>query len=121
MKNNVDIEKEVMTLFENSAPTEDTLKEIKELELPKIENDPRFMASVAKGQIIEDILAAMELENINRTMLAKRLGKSKQYVSRILNETANFTIDSIAEIACALNHEIEVRIVGRAKSIIVVK
>ncbi|MEA2013418.1 MAG: helix-turn-helix transcriptional regulator [Verrucomicrobiota bacterium] len=107
------VEEEVQEMLANSLTTAEALKEIKELNLPNLDNNPEFMADVAKGQIVEDILVAMETENINKSDLAARLDKSRQYISRVLNEKANFTIKSLAEIACALNLKIEARIIGK--------
>lgn len=69
-----------------------------------LNKDPAFVADVAKGLIVEDILRAMEAANLNRNTLAAKIGKSRQYVGKILDEhrRANFTIDTLAELATAL-------------------
>jgi transcriptional regulator with XRE-family HTH domain len=55
-----------------------------------------------KADIVEHLLRAMEQRNLNGSQLAENLGKSRQWVSRILNETDNFTVDTIAKLACAV-------------------
>lgn len=72
---------------------------------------PDFVADVAKGLIVEDILRAMEAANLNRNTLAAKIGKSRQYVGKILDEhrRANFTIDTLAELATALGVSLQVR------------
>lgn len=112
-------ELEVLEWLKGQPKNEEVLKKIKELEPIDWDNDPEFVANFAKGQVTEDILAVMEMEKINQSQLAERLGKSRQYVSRILNETANFTIDSLAEIAIALNRKIEVRMIGKTQHIFI--
>lgn len=77
MTNRESIEQEVEEMIANTPPTEEVLKEIKELDLPNLDNDPEFIIGVIKGQIVEDILIVMERENIDRNELAIRLGKSR--------------------------------------------
>ncbi|MCC6142820.1 MAG: helix-turn-helix transcriptional regulator [Candidatus Hydrogenedentes bacterium] len=71
-------------------------------DIAALERDPAFVADCLKGQLVEHILQAMEAQHLSKSDLAKRLHTSRQYVTRVLNEKANFTVDSIAEIACAL-------------------
>jgi len=119
MKKTLTVEEDVQKMLDNSMSTAEALEKLKTLSLPKWDEDPEFVADLAKGQITEDILAAMKKDNINKSQLAERLGKSRQYVSRVLNETANFTIDSLAEIACALNRKIEVRMIEKTQHIFI--
>ena len=112
-------ELEVLEWLKEQPKTEEVLKKIEELEPIDWDSDPEFVANFAKGQITEDILKAMEEDNINKSQLAEKLGKSRQYVSRVLNETANFTIDSLAEIACALQRKVEARIIKKNKHLVV--
>jgi transcriptional regulator with XRE-family HTH domain len=74
------------------------------------ESDPEFIADYMKGSLIADVFMAMEENALNKSQLADRLGKSRQYVGRVLNETANFTIDSIATIAAALEMDVVLRL-----------
>jgi transcriptional regulator with XRE-family HTH domain len=117
MNKKTDLEKEILESFANIPTTEEILKQLKKETFPNLDNDPNFVADFAKSLVTEDILAAMEAEGINKSQLAKMLGKSRQYISRVLNETANFTIDSLAEIACALNRKIEVRIIDKKQHV----
>jgi DNA-binding phage protein len=73
------------------------------------EKDVEFVTDYIKGKFVEDVLAAMEQKKILKIDLAKRIGKSRQYVGRVLNETSNFSIQSMVEIALALNMTIEVK------------
>ncbi|MBI2422802.1 MAG: helix-turn-helix transcriptional regulator [Candidatus Hydrogenedentes bacterium] len=74
------------------------------------ELDPEFVAAYLKTQFVEDIYGAMADRGIrSKSELAEHLGKSRQYVGRVLNETANFTLESLAEIACALGMRITLR------------
>lgn len=104
------ISDELKDLLEQTESVERTYAEIDEMEWPSLENDPEFIADVMKGQLVEDILTVMEKQNINKNQLADLLNMSRQYVGRILNETANFTVDSIAKIACALNQSVQIKL-----------
>ena len=90
--------------------TEELLKELETLKPIDYENDPVFTADYAKGIVVERFLNIMEEENITQSELASRLGKSRQYVSKILNEKGNFTIDSLAAISAALDHKLTIEI-----------
>lgn len=76
-----------------------------------LRRDPGFLADYSKGLIVEDILRAMEAASLNRNTLAAKLGKSRQYVGKILNaeHRANFTLDSLAELSAALSVQLHVR------------
>lgn len=50
----------------------------------------------------EDILLAMQDSGISHTELAKKLGKSKAFVSQILDGTRNMTLKTLADISYAL-------------------
>lgn len=67
--------------------------------------DPEFEASFWKSMFVEQVLVAMEEQGVSRNELARRLDKSPQYVGRILNETANFTIDTMVKLAFALERK----------------
>ncbi len=75
--------------------------------------DAEYVSSYLKAQFIEDIYRAMENLGLNKQQLAKKTGKSAQYIGRILNERANFTLESIAEIACSLGMKVSVRMYTR--------
>jgi transcriptional regulator with XRE-family HTH domain len=55
----------------------------------------------------ELILELMEHEGLTRSGLAERTGKSKGYVSQLLNGERNMTLRTLAEIAHAVGHRIE--------------
>ena len=76
----------------------------------RLEKDPKFLQEYMKASIVEDIIQAMDEEGLSKSQLAERLGKSRQYVGRVLNESANFTIDSISKIAAALERDVVLRL-----------
>lgn len=85
----------------------------------RLEADPLFLVEYMKATLTSDIFTVMEEESISKTELAKRLGKSRQYVSRILNETANFTLDSVAKIAAALQKDVVLRLMNYEDEVVI--
>jgi transcriptional regulator with XRE-family HTH domain len=63
----------------------------------------------AKINIAEQIYLAMKREDVSKAELSRRLGKSRAYVTQILQGGANFTVESLVKIARALNYQFEVK------------
>lgn len=57
----------------------------------------------------ELILQIMEDKEITRTELAQRIGRTKGYVSQLLNGNRNMTLRTLATIAYALQHQVRVK------------
>ncbi len=53
----------------------------------------------------ERLCELMELHGISRSALAKRLGKSKGYVTQLLDGTANMTLRTLSDVYLALGFE----------------
>ncbi|MCX6864841.1 MAG: helix-turn-helix transcriptional regulator [Verrucomicrobia bacterium] len=72
---------------------------------------------------MEDILRAMEAVGLNRNTLATKLGKSRQYIGKILDDEqpANFTIDTLAELSAALGVKLHVRMLPESEHMIFVR
>jgi transcriptional regulator with XRE-family HTH domain len=60
--------------------------------------------------LTEKIVEFMENNNDSRVELAKRLGVSKAFVTKILNGNPNLTIKSMVSIAIALECELDIDI-----------
>ena len=88
-----------------------------------LRTDPVFLADYSKALIVEDILRAMENAGLNRSSLAAKLGKSRQYVGKILDEAtpANFTIDTLAELSAGLGVKLHVRMLPESEHMIFVR
>ena len=61
----------------------------------------------------EEILQLMEREGINKTDLAKALGRSKAYVTQALAGGRNMTLRTLAAFAWACNHSVHGLDLGR--------
>ncbi|CUA83961.1 helix-turn-helix domain-containing protein [Pseudidiomarina woesei] len=59
--------------------------------------------------VTEDLLVIMEDKQITKSDLARKLGKSRAYVSQVLSGSRNMTLGSLADFCFAL--EIEPRVV----------
>lgn len=70
-----------------------------------LDKSPAFVAQCLKFDIGTQVLRALEEEGLSRADLAKRLGKSRQYVTKMLKAETNFTLDSIAALSVALGRE----------------
>ncbi len=88
-----------------------------------LRSDPAYLADFSKGLVVEDILRAMEEAGLNRNTLAAKLGKTRQYVGKILDEErpANFTIDTLAELSSALGVKLHVRMLPESEHMIFVR
>jgi transcriptional regulator with XRE-family HTH domain len=64
----------------------------------------------AKIDVAEQISLAMRRRDVNKARLAGLLGKSRAYVTQILQGDANFTIESLVKIARALECELELKL-----------
>ncbi len=71
---------------------------------------PEFWAEGAILEFTEALWARMEQEGISRAELARRLGTSKAYVTKVLGGNANFTLHSLAKLALAVGGKVRVSI-----------
>lgn len=114
---------DIAALFEDTRQA--TPAELARLEeaANTLRSDPEFLADVSKGFIVEDILRAMQAAGLNRNTLAKKLGKSRQYIGKILDEEnpANFTIDTLAELSVALGVKLHTRMLPEGEHMIFVR
>ena len=114
---------DIAALFADASPT--TAADLSQLEraAEALLADPKFIADHAKGLIIEDILRAMETAGMTRNALAGKIGKSRQYVSKILDEDrrVNFTIDSLAEFSAALGIQLCLRMLPESERILFIR
>lgn len=77
------------------------------------ERDPAYWTERAVLRATEEICLAMEREKISRAELARRLGTSPAYVTKVLRGKANFTLATLARIAYALEGEFKFQLSPR--------
>jgi transcriptional regulator with XRE-family HTH domain len=72
--------------------------------LEQLRQSETYDKESVRADISDQIHAAMEREEVKPAELARRLGKSRAYITKILQGNANFTIDSLVQIARALGY-----------------
>lgn len=60
---------------------------------------PEFHVERASLEFTEEVIARMEALGISRAELARRLGTSPAYITKLLRGTTNFTLDTMIRIA----------------------
>jgi len=85
-----------------------TKREPEKTLLDKYLEDPEFARLMAQGDLImevtETLCELLEKEKISRKELADRLGKSKGFVSQLLNGGRNLTLRTVADILHVLGY-----------------
>jgi transcriptional regulator with XRE-family HTH domain len=78
--------------------------------LEKYLEDPEFARLMAQGDLImevtETLCELLEKEKISRKELADRLGKTKGFVSQLLNGGRNLTLRTVADILQVLGYKV---------------
>lgn len=69
----------------------------------RLEQSEMFDIEGAKFDISEHVFSMMERQGMSKAALARSLGKSRAYITKILQGNANFTLESLVKIARALD------------------
>lgn len=64
-------------------------------------------------EFAEDIWRLMEEQKVSRAELARRLGTSRAYVTKLLGGNANFTLYTMTKVAMALGAAVHVHVAGK--------
>ena len=113
--NNLNINDQLKELLKETPVTSPKSWQEVQAATDKLADDPEYVADVLKTRFVLDLLAAMRERNISQTNLARAIGKSRQYVSDILNEkqSTNFTIETMTTLALALGVDLEISLCRR--------
>ena len=82
----------------------------------QFEQSDTYHIDGAKLEISEQIYLAMEQQGVSNAELARRLGKSRAYITKVLQGNVNFTIESVVKIARALGHKFDFQFVPERKT-----
>ncbi len=75
-----------------------------------------YAKAAAIGALLQELEAARGRQNLSKREVARRMDRKESAVSRLLTgEGANPTLSTIADLAYALNLEVEVRIKERPR------
>jgi transcriptional regulator with XRE-family HTH domain len=84
----------------------------KETSYDEYMEDKEFARIMAQEELIMDVTEGfcrmLEEEQLTRSNLAKTMGKTRGYISQILNGRRNITLRSLAEIAYHLGYHVNV-------------
>lgn len=75
-----------------------------------------YYVAGAKIEVAEQIYRMMEARNVSQSDLARRLGKHRAYISKILQGTSNCTVETLVLIARKLDAEWTLELVDAQKS-----
>jgi ribosome-binding protein aMBF1 (putative translation factor) len=82
--------------------------------LQRAELTDAYQIDRLKVEISERIYNAMKEQGVSNAELARRLGKSRAYVTKLLRGTTNFTLESLVRIGRALSCEVEIELLSKA-------
>ncbi len=85
--------------------------------LPSLENDWEFALLGMQYDVIDQVQRAMETEKVSQSDLARAMGVSRAYISKILNEKINLQMETIAKLAVALKRNIALRLIEKNKRV----
>lgn len=88
-------------------------------ELPSLENDWEFALLGMQYDVIDQVQRALEAGGLSQSDLARAMGVSRAYVSKILNEQVNFKMETIAKLAVALKKQIALRLISKNEKVVV--
>ena len=80
----------------------------------EVEKHPDYWAELAMLYFSEEVLGAMREQSVTRAELARRLGTSQGYVTRLLNGTSNLTLATMSKMAFVLGLELRTSLVPMA-------
>ena len=80
------------------------------------QNDPEFIAETMALRFAEEVARKIEARGISRAQLARNMGVSRAYITRILDAPPNLTLQSIAKIALALDMQPSLRLSDNSNS-----
>ncbi|HSF42148.1 MAG TPA: helix-turn-helix transcriptional regulator [Thermoanaerobaculia bacterium] len=81
--------------------------------LDRAESSPDYWREAAIIEFTEGLCRRMEEKKISKAELARRMGTSRAYITRLLGGDANFTLGTMVKLALAVDGSLEVRIADK--------
>jgi transcriptional regulator with XRE-family HTH domain len=78
-----------------------------------------YWTQLSIREFVCELTGRMDSEGLNRSDLAKKIGSSPSYVTKILRGDANFTLESMNKLAMAVGGRVKVSITLQAKQSVV--
>jgi transcriptional regulator with XRE-family HTH domain len=81
----------------------------------RVEKSEGYQLDALKVELCEQIYSIMEQEGIAKAELARRLQTSRAYITKLLQGSANFTLESLVKVARALGCNVTVTLRSQAE------
>ncbi len=78
--------------------------------LKGLEENVDYLLESQKIGILEEIAEVMQAKNISRADLARKLGTSRAYITKMLRANVNFTLKSLVQVAKVLETELSMHL-----------
>ena len=69
-----------------------------------------YWVAGAEIEFTEELFRVMEEKKVNRSELARRIGTSQAYVTKVLRGNANFTLSTMVKLAQALEMDVKIHL-----------
>ena len=69
-----------------------------------------YWVAVPIDEFTEDVCMLMDKQGISRAELARRMGTSRAYITKLLDGNANFTLETMTKVAMALGAAVHVHL-----------
>jgi len=78
----------------------------------ELDHDSGFQEDFIKGHFVNSMLEAMGDEGLSQSEVARKWGRSRQYLHKLLNEDkrVNFTVETMVELAMLLKRRLELHV-----------
>jgi transcriptional regulator with XRE-family HTH domain len=76
----------------------------------QIENTPEYQFESIVVDLAEEICEIMSAQGLTRAELARRLGKSRAYVTKLLRGDQNLTLRTVVDVLFELGYKAEIRV-----------
>jgi transcriptional regulator with XRE-family HTH domain len=74
------------------------------------ERDPAYWAEGAWLRFTEELLALMNEQNVTRAELARRVGVSPAYITKVFRGTVNLTLETMSRLALAVGASVRLHV-----------
>lgn len=74
------------------------------------ERKPAYWAEGAWLQFTEELLALMTAQNVTRAELARRVGVSPAYITKVFRGTVNLTLETMSRLALAVGASVRLHV-----------
>jgi transcriptional regulator with XRE-family HTH domain len=79
----------------------------------RLEQSEAYLIDALKIELSEQIYGAMKHQGVNKAELARRLGTSRAYITKLLQGSTNLTLESLVKISKALNCQLDIHLSNR--------